>query len=319
MRRGFMIEIRLRPAVAASVTFMLVAACSGDTPPLVSGSIASRVAPHPDGVPMGWPKTKKNQPILFVADLQDSGVWLFDPRISNPPAEGLINDGISNPAGLAVDASGTLYVANIGNQTITEYSQGSSSPRLTRYVNFGGPYGIAVDSKGDIFVSNLVSYSISGFKPGEIGPYETIDFMDLGQPTGVAVDGRDNVWVACDSTSSVFEIPAGSSTPKNANLSALAAPNGIAFGPGDVMYVANFGSASVNVYAYGSTAPSETITAGIENSGPTLNGFTRSGMFFQSNQSDDVVGYRRDETQPFSTIVGFGDPVGIASTPEARK
>ncbi|MFZ0030718.1 MAG: hypothetical protein WAK84_02470 [Candidatus Cybelea sp.] len=63
----------------------------------------------------------------------------------------------------------------------------------------------------------------------------------------------------------------------------------------------------------------ETITAGIEKYGPTLNGFTASDMFFQSNQNDNVVGYKKGATTPFSTLAGATTPLGIASEPLVTK
>jgi hypothetical protein len=77
-----------------------------------------------------------------------------------------------------------------------------------------------------------------------------------------------------------------------------------------------FGNAS---YKSGTTTPFRTITSGIEHNGPTLGGFTVSGMYFQSNQNDNGVGYKKGQTAPFSAITGIPDPRGIASIPPVRK
>ena len=63
----------------------------------------------------------------------------------------------------------------------------------------------------------------------------------------------------------------------------------------------------------------EPLRAEIENFGPTLNGFTAVDAFFQSNQDDNVVGYKKGQTSPFSTLSGASSPLGIASSPLVTK
>jgi hypothetical protein len=246
---------------------------------------------------------------------------MYDPKTPNPSPEGSISDGMNYPVGLAVDKKGTLYVSNEGNSTITIYPPGQSSPSLTISTGLDSNYGIAVDSKRDVFVTNLGNDTVVGYKAGAASPFETIDFSNLGQPVGLAADSKDNVWVACDSSNAIFMIPAGSSKPQNSNFSDVAGPIGISFGKRDVTYVANFGAkpSAVEIYTYGSTSPSGSITNGIEQNGPTFNTFTRSGMFFQVNQFDNVVGYKKGRASTFSTITSISNPVGIASSPEIRE
>jgi hypothetical protein len=106
---------------------------------------------------------------------------------------------------------------------------------------------------------------------------------------------------------------------KNANLQSLDGPISVAFGKNDIIYVSNFSSSKVNIYNYGSTSVSGTITDGIETHGPTLGGFTAIGSYFQANQSDDVVGYLLNQTSPFSTLQDASTPLGIASWPLVKK
>jgi hypothetical protein len=175
------------------------------------------------------------------------------------------------------------------------------------------PYGIGVDSKGDIFAAMLNNDTIVGYKAGATTPFETISFGSFGQALGVGIDAKDNIWIGSDTTSAVYEIPAGSTTPKNAGLTGLNGTISVAFGQNDEMYVSNFGSNNVQVYAYGTTTPSRTITSGL--TAPTLNGLTQSDYYFQSNQNGNVIGYKKGQSTPFSTITGIPDPRGIASTP----
>jgi hypothetical protein len=283
------------------------------TGPAVSGPIVVPLLRLPVRGPMGWPKGK-TAPILFVADLQGSVIRMYDPNTANPSSEGEISDGISGPEGIAVDSKGSLYVSNAGlsKDDITVYSAGSSKPRLT--IPGPGFYGLAVDSKGDVFGA-YVGGTVIGYRPNSKKPFETIGGFD--NPAGIAVDSKNDVWVADDNANKVYEIPAGTKDANPVALAGVNGPVGIAFGSGDTLYVANFNSTNVLVFAAGSKKPSLTITTGI--SSPTLNGVTAGNDFFQSNQLDDVVGYKKGQKNPFSTIVGNSDPLGIAASPEVKK
>ncbi len=161
-------------------------ACSGGSHPLpVAGSM-----PATERAPRGWPAAAK-KPILFVADLQNNVVHLYDPNTPNAQPEGSITDGVEAPSGLAVDAKGNLYVNNIGNSQggdIAIYAPGKSKPRTT--IKTTGYYGIAVDSKGDIFATSVAG-SVYGYKPGAKKPFETIG--GFTNPVGIAIDSKNNI------------------------------------------------------------------------------------------------------------------------------
>ncbi len=290
--------------------------------PALTGPIVVPAVPQKPNAPAGWPDRRRHhhrkRSILFVAD-GSSGVLMYNPYTANGSPIGSITTGVNAPAGVAVDKNSALYVTNEGNNTVTVYPKGQSSPSLTISSGIDGPYGIGVDSKGNVFVSNLNDNMLTAYAAGSKTPYETINFAPYGQAVGVGIDGNDNVWVACDTTNAVFEIPAGSTQVQNAGLQDLSGPIGVSFGNSDIIYVSNVGHSDVTVYTYGTTSPLETITSGIEHYGPTLNGFTVSDMFFQANQDDNVVGYKKGATTPFSTLSGATSPLGIASEPLVTK
>lgn len=287
--------------------------------PAVAGPILVPLVAHPRNLPHVWPDRRRHHhpQVLFSSDANTNEVLMYNPATVNPSPKGSITTGISTPFGLAVDKTSTLYVANLGNSTVTIYPKGHTTPSLTITTGISGPYGIGVDSAGNVFVSNLNNNTITAYKAGQTSPYETINFTSEGQAVGLNVDGNDNVWVACDTSNAVFEIPKGSSTPVNAGLSGLSGPIGVSFGPSDLMYVSNFAASDVNVYTYGTTTPEETIKTGIN--GPTQNGVTHSGYFFQSNQDVNVVGYKPGQTSPFSTLAGNSSPTGVAAIPLVAK
>ncbi len=290
------------------------AACSGGQPLTMP---AARMLPGSAMDPSaGWPAAATKNPILFIADLQKSVVRLYDPNTPNAKPEGSITDGIDEPTGIAVDAKGALYVNNVasGHADIAIYAPGQSKPRST--IKTPGYYGIAIDSKGDIFATSSAG-SVYGYKPGAKKPFVTIG--GFVNPAGIAIDSKNNVWVADAGLSRVYMIPAGTKQPKNAGLTGLNDPNGLCFGSGDVLYVGNYGTVAsfVTVYHAGTKKPFEKITKGVI--AATLNGITSANLFFQSNESYNVVGYKKGSLKPFSTITGITDPSGIASSPLVKK
>lgn len=314
-----------RRTLHAALAVLLAASCSGNPPQI---PMSARVLPGPDlsgprilaapqrpEAPAGWPdRKKKKKSYLFVSD-GNSGVLIYDPKTANGAPIGSLTNGVDGAAGLAVDEKGALYVANGGASTVTVYPKGHDTPKITIVAGISEPYGIAVDSNGNVFVSNIGNNTVTAYAKGSTTPYATIDFGAHGQPLGVGVDGKDNVWVVCGS---VFEIPAGTTTVQDAGLTGLNGPIGISFGRKDVMYVSNFTGSNVQVYRYGTATPLRTITTGVEQSGPTLGGFTKSNAYFQTNQANDVVGYKSGQSSPFSTLTS-ASPLGIAAWPLVKK
>jgi serine/threonine-protein kinase len=241
---------------------------------------------------------------------------MYDPKKANSSPIGSITDGTDCAYGAAVDKAGNLYVANIGNSSVTVYPRGQTSPSLTITDDVSSPYSVAVDSKGNVFVSNLGNNTITAYASGQTSAYETISFYDYGQAVGIDTDGNDNLWVACDTTNTVFEIKAGSSGVTDPGLTGTAGPIGVAFGPKGELFVSNFSTTNVTVYKSGQTSPFESITDGL--TGPTQNGVTAAGAFFQSNQDENVVGFKKGKTSPFSTLAATS-AAQIASSPLVKK
>src|SRR2546422_3762860 len=70
------------------------------------------------------------------------------------------NTGLSQPEGIAFDAAGDLYVANVSNNGITAYAAGTTgnaTPTATiagDNTGVSGPQGIALDAAGPLYVAN---------------------------------------------------------------------------------------------------------------------------------------------------------------------
>jgi len=123
----------------------------------------------------------------------------------------------SFPFGVAVDSSGSIYVADFSNHHIREItpegvvstfagSTAGSGNGIGNTAQFNHPFGVAVDSRGNVYVADQVNHRIRRITPAGVvstlagstegfadGTGTTAQFY---YPTGVAVDSSGNVFVA---------------------------------------------------------------------------------------------------------------------------
>jgi len=189
--------------------------------------------------------------------------------------------GITAPNGMAIDAAGNVWVANVGG-TVVEIPNGvtpgscAASPSACISFEGGGvenPDGVAVDATGNIWIANFGNSSVTeipiGATPASCAasPSACINFSGGGisGPKGISADSAGNIWIANFGNSSVTEIPVGATSAScaaspsaciNFSGTAFSFPDAIASDSAGNIWVANFGNSSVTEIPVGATSAS---------------------------------------------------------------
>lgn len=268
----------------------------------------------------GYFHAAKKKATLFVSDIDADAIQLYPANKTNPQQSGSITDGIDLPVNDAVGNSGTLYVANNGNSTVTEYPFGQTSPSVTLS---GGslvdPNGIAVSSKGTVYVTSGATAGacyVLVFPKGSKTPSKQINGFDL--PVGLAIDKGGNLYVGDVLQNVIWKVAKGSTTPTALNLSGLDDPTGVAIDPANNLWVVNDDNSTVLGFHLGDTTPFATITNDVAS--PYSIAFERTGRLFVGmtlHYPGNIEVYKKGATTPFEAI-DVANPTGLAVFPRPK-
>ncbi len=173
---------------------------------------------------------------VYVADTDNNTIRKITPpgRVSTfaglagsfGAVDGTVSSArFASPRGVAVDASGTIFVADSSNGTIRRINEadvatavttvagaagvgGGSTDGTGAAARFSNPTGVVVDGSGNLFVTDMMNGTIRKIAPGGVvttlaGLAGTRDLADgtgsaarFGQPEGLAIDSGGNLFVA---------------------------------------------------------------------------------------------------------------------------
>jgi streptogramin lyase len=145
-----------------------------------------------------------------------TGTLPFAPYLSAQPNDFTIainftGGGLNAPDGLAIDASGNVWVANYSGNSITKLTNSGAPATGSPFsaVGLSGPQGIAIDGSGNLWITN--DYNDQG---NSVTKLTSAGIVVSGSPfaTGgdddvpIAIDASGNVWVGNESTGSVAKL-----------------------------------------------------------------------------------------------------------------
>ena len=172
---------------------------------------------------------------ILVADWADGTIV----RIDNEGESTLLATELNEPAGLALDRSGNLYVANHGGGmmqqgNIVKITAGGEVVLFAEDLN--GPTALAFDAQGDLYVSEFHGNRILRITPAGL---VQLVADDIPTPAALAFDINGYLYTASSTEGTVYRI----SQMGNVEVVArgLVVPSDLAFDPGQHLIVTNFG------------------------------------------------------------------------------
>ena len=314
-----------RVFLAAAV--LVIAGCAGSgnpaspsglAPQVVAGAgtpftVALRAPLTREAVQPAYPTTKS---LVFEADYttQSVNVYATSALKSNPAPIVTFKTKSGCPDGLALDKTGTLYVADeCSGNDIEEFPKGSTTEK-SAITGISNPSGLIVDKNGTLYVSTYPA-SIEEFAFGSTTPSKTISGQGLTDPFGLALDKSQNLYVADFGAKQVFEIKFGTTTVTSLNLHGMTEPVGVAIDQriGDLWETDGQGN-KINVYKLGQTSPYKTISGnGFPYAASAQNSFRPNGTVVTSDiTADAVYAYKAGQYTPYATLKnGVGEPLSV--------
>jgi hypothetical protein len=126
---------------------------------------------------------------------------VFQPTLPSVPANWLIGihhtgGGLGQPTGVAVDATGNVWVSNSAN-SVSEFSPlGAARSPAGGYTggSLSRPSAIAIDLLGNAWITNSTGASVTEIAP--LGASATnFNNGNLNSPSSIAIDGSGEVWI----------------------------------------------------------------------------------------------------------------------------
>jgi sugar lactone lactonase YvrE len=171
--------------------------------------------------------------VLYEADAGTGKIQKFD-TTTGALVPGF-NVSLSNPSGLAVDASGNLYASNYVTNIINKYS---SAGTLLSTITLPGlqPVPIAIDLAGNLYEGNISNNTIQKYSSaGVLISGSTIATGSpsgavVSNPTGLAVDSTGNLYVGNYNNNTIQKFNATGSLLSTLSISL---PSGLAVDSSD--------------------------------------------------------------------------------------
>ena len=137
---------------------------------------------------------------------------VFAPTLSvnSPPSDWTIaiaytGGGLSSPLGVAVDQAGNVWVANLGNSSVSAFTNTGAAISGSTGYTAGGiavPYALAIDQSGNVWIPNASTNTVTELNSsGTSGT--NFSGNGLSTPKGIAIDATGNVFVANSTGSGV--------------------------------------------------------------------------------------------------------------------
>ena len=205
-----------------------------------------------------------------------------------------LGGGFSEPAGVALDKNGNVYVADEFNSAVKMIPSGCQAAACVATLGggFQMPVSVAVDSLGTVFVADFEASAIQVIPSGCVtAACVTTIGGGFADPEGVAIDGHGTVYVADGDYAAIKAIPPGCQAAACVTSlgGGFSGPDAVAVDPSGTVYVTDFNVGLVKAIPPGCLAAACVTTVGsgfVEPEGVAIDG---NGTVFVSEEPTDMV------------------------------
>lgn len=228
---------------------------------------------------------------IYVADAADNRIRKITPdgniqTIAGSGVAGFAGDGgpaaqavLNQPYGLAVDSSGNLYVADLGNARVRKISvdgtiqtvagggltvAGANVSAPAANVQLLEPRNVAIDSSGSLYISDFAAHTVYKVSPSDVlstfagtgnagfsGDDSPAIQAQLKAPAGLAVDASGSVYIADSGNNRIRKVSNGVIS----TVFAVTSPTGVAINSAGTLYIASAGYFGTQSKAIGGLTP----------------------------------------------------------------
>ena len=119
-----------------------------------------------------------------------------------------IGTGFTFPNGVAVDAAGNVYVADLGNDAVKKIAV-SGGATTTLHSGYSSPTGVGVDASGNVFVVDATN---TLYELPATGAAQVTVATGFVSPQSVTVDPAGNIYIANAGGNTIQKVFAGTTT-----------------------------------------------------------------------------------------------------------
>lgn len=227
---------------------------------------------------------------LFFTDYGSGGRLISVVPGGTPSVVSTGSYSLSNPAGVAIDGAGNVFVSDAGNSRVLEVAAGGTTSELIPASQGMGNMGqVAVDAAGTVYVADGTNARIVVAPPNANVYALPISGITLSSPSGVAVDANFNVYIA--DMGAIYKVSNGVGTA--IDLSSLATPLSnslsLSFDYTGTLYISDRGGNRIVEVSTTGAVSVMPYKAAIALSGPTGSAFDMQGTMYIADSGNNLI------------------------------
>ena len=226
------------------------------------------------------------------------------------PVTTLVSSGLALPSGVAVDASGNVYIADMSNNAVKQWT--AATQQVTWLVSSGltAPFGVSVDNSGNVYIGDMTNLAVYKWIAAAQA-LTTLAAFGLDEGPGVAVDASGNVYIASYDKSAIDVWGAPAQQVTALVSSGLNGPYGVAVDVAGNVYFSDTFNNALKKWSAATGTVSTLVSLGLHQPiGVAVDG---SGNVYIADIMNNAVKEWNAATQQVTTLVsGLNGPRGVA-------